>query len=405
VRVLYSFPHTLGKPGISTTAFHQIQGVIAAGATVDVVCTTLGRELPGARRVVETMQLVGARIPHRAIGVHRAYRRHDRRAARLLERLRTDVDLVHCWPAGCLSTLRTARALGIPSFREAPSAHTQTAYEDAARAARILGVELPRDHHHRYDPRHLRRELDEFAAADYLLVPSEYVEQTFLDRGHSPDQLLRHGYGFDPESFAAVPTDGRSGSRNGLTAVFVGRGEPNKGLHLALRAWLDSGAAERGRFLLCGEILPAYREKIAALLEHPSVEERGFVADVGAVMRSADILVHPSITEGSALVTYEAQAVGCALLVSTAAGAPCTHLEECLVHEPGDVATLTDHLRRVDRDRTLLDALRGRARANAAGLTWAAAGERLVDAYATGLSRAATVESRRSGERAQRRVD
>ena len=393
MRVLYSFPHTLGKPGISTTAFNQIQGIVAAGATVDVICTSLGRDLPGARRVIETMELFGARIPHRAIGVHRAYRRHDRRAARLLERLRTDVDLVHCWPAACLMTLGSARALGIPGFREVPSAHTQTAYEDAARVARALGVELPRDHHHRYDRRHLRRELAEFAAADYLLVPSDYVEQTFLDRGHSPDQLLRHGYGFDPEAFAAVPEGGRDGSRSGLTAVFVGRGEPNKGLHLALRAWLDSGAASRGRFLLCGDILPAYREKIAGLLEHPSVEELGFVRDVGAVMRSADVLVLPSITEGSALVTYEAQAAGCALLVSAAAGASCTHLEECLVHDPGDVATLTDHLRRVDRDPALLQTLRRGARANAAGLTWAAAGERLVDAYAAGLRRTATLRA------------
>ena len=55
-----------------------------------------------------------------------------------------------------------------------------------------------------------------------------------------------------------------SGRNQGLTAVFVGRGEPNKGLHLALRGWLDSGAAEHGRLLVCGEILPSYREKIAA---------------------------------------------------------------------------------------------------------------------------------------------
>jgi glycosyltransferase involved in cell wall biosynthesis len=286
----------------------------------------------------------------------------------------------------------------VPSFREVPSAHTETAYEDAAREARSLGIELPAGHHHRYDRRHLDRELAEFAAADFLLVPSEYVERTFLERGHPPERLIRHGYGFDPETFGSVAGDGANSATGGLTVVFAGRGEPNKGLHLALRAWIDSGAAERGRFLVCGDILPSYRQKLAALLRHPSVEELGFVSDVGAVMRAAEVLVLPSITEGSALVTYEAQAAGCALLVSTAAGAPCTHLEECLVHDPGDVAALTDHLRRVDQDRALLEALRAGARANAAGLTWAAAGERLLEAYATGLRRTATVVARRSGE-------
>jgi D-inositol-3-phosphate glycosyltransferase len=386
LRVLYSFPHSLGKPGISTTASHQIQGLIEQGVTVDVVCTSLQRELPGARRVIETLRLGGRRVPHRALGVHRAYRYHDWRAARTLERLRREVDLVHSWPAGCLRTLSTARQVGVPGFREVPSAHTQTAYEDAARAADDVGVDLPSDHHHRYDARHLERELREFAAADYLLVPSAYVERTFIEHGHQPEQLIRHRYGYDPDSFGALgrteKTDG-----DGLTALFVGRGEPNKGLHHALRAWVESGAAERGRLILCGDMLPPYREKLGALLAHPSVRELGFVSDVSSVMREADVLLLPSLTEGSALVTYEAQAAGCALLVSDAAGAPCEHLREGLVHAPGDVAALTEHLRSVDRDRALLQTLRTHALANSARLTWAAAGARLRDAYAEGLAR------------------
>ena len=386
MRVLYSFPHMLGKPGISTTAYHQIQGLIEQGVAVDVICTSLQCDVPGARRVIETLKLRGRRVPHRALGVQRAYRYHDWRAARTLERLRGEVDLVHSWPAGCLRTLAVGRRLAIPGFREAPSAHTQTAYEDAARAAAAVGVELPPDHHHRYDDRELDRELREFAAADYLLVPSGYVERTFLERGHSPEQLIRHGYGFDPVSFGAVARAHETNG-DGLTAIFVGRGEPNKGLHHALQAWVESGAAERGRLLVCGDVLPSYRERITTLLAHPSVYELGFVTDVGGLMRDADVLLLPSLTEGSALVTYEAQAAGCALLVSDAAGAHCEHLREGLVHAPGDVTTLTDHLRRIDRDRELLRELRKRALANAEGLTWAAAGKRLVNAYSEGLDR------------------
>jgi glycosyltransferase involved in cell wall biosynthesis len=386
VRVLYSFPHALGRSGISTTAFHQIQGLIDHGVTVDVVCTSLQRDLRGPRRVIETLKVAGRRVPHRALGVHRAYAYHDWRAARVLEQLRADVDLVHTWPAGCLRTLSAARRVGVPGFREAPSAHTQTAYEDARREADSVGVELPPGHHHRHDARHLDRELREFATADFLLVPSAYVEQSFLDRGHAAEQLIRHRYGFDPRSFA-VSAQVERGNGNGLTAAFVGRGEPNKGLHHALRAWIESGAGEHGRFLLCGEVLPSYRDRLAAMLAHPSVQELGFVDDVGRVMRESEVLVLPSVTEGSALVTYEAQAAGCALLVSNAAGAPCEHLREGLVHESGDVATLTDHLRLIDHDRELLFQLRRRALANAARLTWNDAARRLADAYWEGLAR------------------
>ena len=391
MRVLYSFPHTLGTSGISTTAYHQVAELIRAGVEVDVVCTTLGRDLPGANRIVETLRLVGRRVPHRALGVERAYGYHDRRAARIVGESRGRIDLVHCWPAGCLRTIAACRRIGAPSFREAPSAHTQTAYEVAAREACAVDVPLPRDHHHHHDDRRLERELTEFAEVDFLLVPSAYAERTFLERGHSPAGLVRHRYGYDPASFPP-PVRTATDDGGGLAAVFVGRGEPNKGLHHALRAWVDSGAAEHGSLVICGEILPAYRERLAPLLAHPSVRELGFHPDTGAVMREADVLLLPSLTEGSALVTYEAQASGCALLVSEAAGAECRHLGEGLVHAPGDVTALTEHLRLVDRDRTLLRRLQEDALANAKRLTWTAAAGELHVAYAEGLDR-----HRRSG--------
>lgn len=385
--VLYSFPHAVGRPGIATTAFHQLEGLVEQGLDVHLVCTSVQRPVAGLASVRETLRVRGRRLPHRALGTHRAYRFHDRRAAARLEELRREVELVHTWPAGCLATLAAARRLAIPSFREVPSAHTQTAYEDAAREAAAIGYELPRGHHHRSDARQLERELAEFAAADFLLVPSPYVERTFVDRGHAPQQLLRHRYGFDPGAFGQGGAVGDDTGGDGITAVFVGRGEPNKGLHHALAAWIASGAAARGRFLICGEILPGYRELIVDLLAHPSVEELGFVADVGAVMRRADVLVLPSVTEGSALVTYEAQAAGCALLVSDAAGAPATDGREGLIHASGDVEALTGHLAAVDRDRGLLVTLKRAAVENAEGLTWSAAGARLAAVYGEGRER------------------
>jgi glycosyltransferase involved in cell wall biosynthesis len=386
LRVLYSFPHVLGKAGIGTTAAHQIDGLLEQGVTVDVVCTSSTVPLRGARRVVETLKVAGRRIPHRALGVRRAYAYHDMRAARILRRLHGEFDLVHCWPAACLRTLTTARAVGVPSFREAPSAHTKRAYEDAARSAAAVGVALPKGHHHRHDPKELARELREFAAADYLLVPSPYVERTFLEESQPPDSLILHQYGFTPGDFHPPKRSSNGGGR-GLRALFVGRGEPNKGLHLALKAWVDSGAGEDGDLLICGDVLPEYRERIAGLLEHPSVHELGFVDDVGALMRDSEALLLPSLTEGSALVTYEAQAAGCALLVSDAAGAPCVHGEQGLIHEAGDVGALTRHLRQVREDANLLSRLRDEALANATQLTWSAAGTVLAAAYRQGLAR------------------
>ncbi len=76
------------------------------------------------------------------------------------------------------------------------------------------------------------------------------------------------------------------------------------------------------------------------MLSHPSVIECGFVEDVSSVMRSADVLLFPTASEGSALVTYEAMASGCVPIVSDAAGAPTHHMVDGLVHHVGDSPTL-----------------------------------------------------------------
>ena len=60
-----------------------------------------------------------------------------------------------------------------------------------------------------------------------------------------------------------------------FTAVFLGRGEPRKGLHYALRAWLASSASEHGRFVVYGSFVPGYRESLADHARAPERRARG----------------------------------------------------------------------------------------------------------------------------------
>jgi len=377
LRVLYSFPHTVGAPGIATTAVNQVRALVKLGADVTLVCTTTAVDVDGAR-VVQTLRVLGHRLPHRALGVRNAYRYHDLRVAHLLQRNPGRTDVVHAWPRSCVQTLRTAERLGIAAVREVPSPHTESAFAEAARAAREVGISLPRDHSHFPDQRVLAAEVAEYEAARALMVPSEYARTTFVERGVPVDRIFVHGYGVDLDAF---PDPGPRVSEEPLTIAFVGRGEPNKGLHIALDAWVRSSAHEKGKFLICGRILPAYRAQLHNYLAHPSVREMGFVRDVGSVLRECDALILPSYTEGSALVTYEAQASACIPLVSTACGAPTRHLVEGLIHEVGDVATLVDQLNMLANDRDLRAGLSKACRASRSELSWDASAQRLANAY------------------------
>ncbi len=301
--------------------------------------------------------------------------------AHALPKLAGEIDIIHAWPMGALHTLRAARRLGIPTVLERPNAHTRFAYTVVRDECARLGVELPPDHEHAYNEDILAIEEAEYALADKLLCPSEFVVQTFLDQGFQHDQLIRHTYGYDESLFHSSDAP-RQTDRDGLTALFVGVCAVRKGLHFALEAWLNSPASETGTFLIAGEFLPEYETRLADLLAHPSVKALGHRNDVPELMRSSDVVVLPSIEEGFGLVCVEAMASGAVPMVSDACTDVCVNDVNALVHHVGDVDAIRDQFTRLHEDRGVLERLRAQTLSDAPDHTWFRAGEQLLGVYA-----------------------
>jgi glycosyltransferase involved in cell wall biosynthesis len=379
VRVLYSFPHKLGAERICYTAWQQVNGLAAAGADLLVFPGALKRPVPSGVKVMPTLALGRIRMPYKLIGSMRAFALHDYIVSRRIEKLAGQIDIIHTWSQGALRTIETAARLGIPTVLERPNAHTRFAYEVVQQECERLGVALPPGHEHAYNEEVLRVEEEEFERADRLLCPSEFVVQTFLDRGFVQERLVRHIYGFDEKTY--FPDEQPRDNKHGLTMLFVGVCAVRKGLHFALEAWLNSPAHHDGKFLIAGEFLPAYEQKLSAMLAHPSVHVLGHRNDVPELMRKSDILVLPSIEEGFGLVCTEAMGSGCVPLVSDACTDLCRHMENALVHRAGDVAALKQHITMVHEDRDLLQKLRTAGLGIVPEITWTAAGEKLLDVY------------------------
>ena len=389
IRVLYSFPHKLGAGRICWTAWQQVIGLEAAGARVTVLAGCAARRPPSSVRLITTLGIGKLRIPYRLIGIRRASLMHDRLTARWLRANADQIDIVHAWPLGALHTIKAARELGIPVVLERPNCHTEFAYQAVEDECRSLNVVLPKGYEHTFDMELLSHERLEYATADFLLCPSDFVRKTFVDRGFSDSKLLRHQYGYDD---SRISHGNQCAARDkGLVMIYAGLCSPRKGLHHALKAWLSSGASKTGRFLVCGDFAEAYHERIADMLTHPSVEVLGHRNDLPDLMKQADLFVLPSVEEGSALVTYEARGAGCVLLVSDAAGAVCRHLENGMLHHSGDVETLTSHIDALDSDRDLLARLRAESLKDLGSLSWNAAGRRLNEVYSEAIDRHALV--------------
>ena len=379
IRVLHSFPLKLGAERICTIAWHQVDGLAAAGAEVTAFPAAILRPLPATVKVRPTLARGKFYVPNRLLGRINYAALHDWIVSRRIEKMVGQIDIIHAWPLGALRTLKTARRLGIPTVLERPNAHTQFAYEVVEKECQRLGIQMPPGHEHAYNANHLRLEEEEYHLADRLLCPSDFVASTFIEKGFSREQLARHQYGFDEQMF--FPKSGARSPKRGLTMLFTGGCAPRKGLHYALEAWLQSPAHQDGTFLIAGKFIPGYAEKLASWLSHPSVKVLGHRNDVPILMQSSDILVLPSIEEGSALVTSEARGCGCVLLVSEAAGAICKHMENALVHKPRDVKTLTEHITLLHENRALLEKLRAASLSTRQEMTWGVAGKRLLQVY------------------------
>jgi glycosyltransferase involved in cell wall biosynthesis len=230
----------------------------------------------------------------------------------------------------------------------------------------------------------LAREEEEFDNTFRLLCPSGFTAQTFVDRGYPREKILRHTYGFDETVY--FPSKVPDQRQNRFTALFVGVDAVRKGLHLALEAWLSSAASKEGTFLVAGDLTAEYKKRFAKMLSEPSVTLLGHRNDVPELMRTADVLLMPSIEEGFGLVCVEAIGSGCVPLVSKACTDECRHMDNSLVHAVGDVQELRQHISLVHEDRSLLQKLRDTCIRERLNLTWKAAGQNLLNAYETAVS-------------------
>jgi glycosyltransferase involved in cell wall biosynthesis len=395
LRVLHSFPHRLGKGRICTTAWYEIDSAAAAGANLLVMAGDSVRPFHRLVQVKTTLAWGRLRLPYRILGARRMCMLHDWLVARQLPRLRGRIDIIHAWPLGALRTIRAAKRLGIPVALERCNAHTRFAYEVVQKECDRIGVPLPPGHEHAFNPAILALEEQEYSEADALLCPSEFTAKTFLDQGFPREHLVRFIYGVDEKKFHPSAAPRPPGP--GLKVIFVGVCAVRKGLHFALQAWLQSEACKDGQFLIAGDFIPAYREKLAPLLAHPSVQALGHRHDVPALMRDCDVFILPSIEEGFGLVCTEAIASGCVPLVSDACTDLCRHEINSLVHAVGAVPALTEHINRLHQDYALLTRLRDQGLRDVPALTWAAAGRSLLEAYRRIISQSRRLASGTAG--------
>jgi glycosyltransferase involved in cell wall biosynthesis len=161
--------------------------------------------------------------------------------------------------------------------------------------------------------------------------------------------------------------------------LFAGTANLNKGIHyLAMAAGQLSARGRRYEFRIAGNVVPEIREN--ALCKNLTFLGRVPRDRIQAEFSCADILVLPSLAEGSAAVTYEALAVGLPVVTTNAAGSIVRDGIEGRIVEERDPAALADAIESIIEDREARDQMAIAARLRAKDYTWRRYAERLSSA-------------------------
>lgn len=158
----------------------------------------------------------------------------------------------------------------------------------------------------------VRRELESYAIADLVVVPSRHAEASFLEHGFPPERLFRNPYGVDLSMF----TPDFAVARDPKLILFVGGWVYRKGADVLSSAMHELAGAG---FRLC---------HIGSVGDAPVPQAPWFEATgpldqtkLPAWYRRAHCLVLPSREEGLSLVQIQALACGCPIIGTTMTGA------------------------------------------------------------------------------------
>ncbi|WP_343712226.1 glycosyltransferase family 4 protein [Inquilinus sp.] len=220
------------------------------------------------------------------------------------------------------------------------------------------------------------RERGEWAAADLIVCPSEFVRQTVAECGGPADRCVLVPYGVDARF--RVPERNRIGGPLRILtigAVGLRKGSP----YVAEAARLLAG---RAVFRMVGQChLPdQVRSRLGQVVEITGPVPRAEILDHYAW---ADVFLLPSICEGSATVTYEALAAGLPVITTPNTGSVVRDGLDGFVVPIRDAAAIAEALMTLHDHRGRLAEMSRQAQARAADFDLASYGRRLCEALSS----------------------
>ena len=208
-------------------------------------------------------------------------------------------------------------------------------------------------------------------SAERVIVPSSFTKRDLIHRYRVGESKIR----VIPE--APVIPIGTAEPPPGPYILAVGDLRKKKNFATLARAHEQAQLDHR---LVIAGVDAGEGDAIRAAAGSARIELPGYVPDaqLDALIRGADLVVHPSLYEGFGLILVEAMARGVPLAVANTTALPETAGDAAVLFDPRDVDALVDAIQTALANR---DALAEAGRTRAAELSWKRAAAATVAVY------------------------
>jgi glycosyltransferase involved in cell wall biosynthesis len=198
---------------------------------------------------------------------------------------------------------------------EPVNSHPEFYYSLLQEEYRLLGIKKELKISKQY-----RRLIEEVDMCDYLLSPSKFIENSFIENGLDGKKSYLIPWGVDLSKFAPLSDDANFEYKSTFRVICVAHISPRKGHKYLLEAWRKLNLPN-SELLLIGKIFDEMKPVISqyeGIFKHiPSVPHDQLHQYYGI----SSVFVLPSIEDGFAYVCTEAMACGLPVITTTNAGA------------------------------------------------------------------------------------
>jgi len=231
-----------------------------------------------------------------------------------------------CWPTKSLHSLRKAKQMGSIVVLEHGSSHIIEGNKILSEEYKKFGISVKK-----LNSKITEKVLKEFEEADYIYVPSSFVENSFIKQGIPKDKLFKIPFGVDLSEFRQVPKED-----NVFRVIFAGGMILRKGVHYLLQAFTELNLPNSELMLIgsiSNEIKPFFKkyevenvtnQQIKKSLNQNSSRIR-FLGhkkqkELHKYYSQGSVFAIMSIEEGLALVQPQAMACGLPVICTTNTG-------------------------------------------------------------------------------------